>query len=82
MPTGLIRIVRNYSLIALVLGTLSASAADVGQSVTDDQSPPERSRPTRFTLPTAVQCRRTRPEHPDGRASRDADARAASVGQS
>ena len=46
MPTGLIRIVRNYSLIALVLGTLSASAADVGQSVTDDQSPPKRLRPT------------------------------------
>ena len=46
MPIRLIRIVRNYSLIGLVLGTLSASAADVGQGGTDDQSPPKRLRPT------------------------------------
>ena len=45
MPIRLIRVVRNLSLIGLVLGSLSASAADVGQSTADDQRPPGQPRP-------------------------------------
>ena len=45
MPIRLIRVARNLSLIGLVLGSLSASAADVGQGTADDQRPPRRSRP-------------------------------------
>ncbi len=46
MPIRWIRVARNFSLTGLVLGTLSASAADVGQGTADDQSPPRQSRPT------------------------------------
>jgi len=45
MPIRLIRVARNLSLIGLMLGTLSASAQDVGQSTADGQGPPKRLRP-------------------------------------
>ena len=44
MPTQLIRIARNFSLIGLLLGSLSASAADVDQGTANDQ-PMGRPRP-------------------------------------
>jgi len=42
MPIRPIRILCNFSLIGLVLGAVSASAADVGQSVSDGQPPPRQ----------------------------------------
>jgi len=45
MPMQLIQITRNLSLVALALGALSASAAEIGQATVDDQRPARRSRP-------------------------------------
>ncbi len=45
MPIRLIQVVRYLSLIGFVLGTLSASAAEIGQSTADDQRPPGSPRP-------------------------------------
>jgi tetratricopeptide (TPR) repeat protein len=55
MPIRSIRVARNLSLIGFVLGTLSVSAADLGQGSADDQAPTRtRPDPVRFADGTVL----------------------------